>query len=38
MLKFLFGVLAGYILANFYFAMWVVKKGYKSLYDIPDKR
>jgi len=37
MLKFLFGMLAGYIVANIEFAIWVVKKGYKSIYDIPDK-
>lgn len=37
MLKFLFGMLAGYLVCTFEFARMLVKKGYRSLNEIQDK-
>jgi hypothetical protein len=37
MLKFLWGMLAGYIVANIQIARYLVIKGYRSIYDIPNK-
>jgi hypothetical protein len=38
MLKFLYGMLAGYLLSNFEFAIMLVKKGYTNVNQIEDKR
>lgn len=38
MLKFLFGMLAGYALCSFEFARMLIKKGYTSVSQIEDKR
>lgn len=37
MLKFLYGMLAGYLLASFELALFLIKKGYSSAEEIPDK-
>jgi hypothetical protein len=37
MLKFLFGMLAGYLVCTFEFAIMLVKKGYTSVKEIQDK-
>lgn len=37
MLKFLFGVFIGYLIANIQIARYLVVKGYRSIYDVPDK-
>lgn len=37
MLKFLFGMLAGYFVANLEIARYLVSKGYRSVHDIPNK-
>jgi hypothetical protein len=36
-LKFLFGMLAGYLVCTIEIARLIVSKGYKSFYDIPNK-
>ena len=36
MLKFLYGMLAGYLIAMVEFSIWLVKKGYKSTLEVPD--
>lgn len=38
MLKFLYGMLAGYLLSSFYVARLLVMKGYTSMYQIPNNR
>jgi len=38
MLKFLYGMLAGYLVCSFEFAKMLVKKGYTSVNEIQDKR
>lgn len=37
MLRFLFGMLAGYIICTFEFARMLVKKGYTSVSEIENK-
>ena len=37
MLKFLWGMLAGYILYSIEFSIWLIKKGYMSSDEVPDK-
>ena len=37
MLKFLWGMLAGYIVCSINFSLFLVKKGYSSLNDIPEQ-
>ena len=37
MLKFLYGMLTGYLVASFELAKLLVKKGYKSVSEIQDK-
>jgi hypothetical protein len=37
MLKFLYGMLAGYLVASFEMARILISKGYKSFQEVPDK-
>jgi hypothetical protein len=37
LLHILWGMLFGYLIANFNFALMLVNKGYRSLSEIPDK-
>lgn len=37
MLKFLYGMLAGYLVASFELALFLIKKGYSSAQEIPSK-
>lgn len=37
MLKFLYGMLAGYLIATFEMALFIIKKGYMSVNEIPNK-
>jgi hypothetical protein len=36
MLKFLFGMLAGYLVASIEMTRWLIQKGYRSIRDVPD--
>lgn len=36
MLKFLFGMLAGYLVASIEMTRWLIQKGYKSMGDVPN--
>jgi hypothetical protein len=37
MLKVLYGMLAGYLVASFEMSLILTKKGYESLQEVPDK-
>lgn len=36
MLKFLYGMLAGYLVCSIEIALWLIRKNYKSLNEVPD--
>ena len=36
MLKFLYGMLAGYLVAMVELSIWLIKKGYNSTLEVPD--
>ena len=38
MLKFLYGMLAGYLLCAFEMTVWLIKKGYTSFTGVPDRK
>lgn len=38
MLKFLYGMLAGYLICAFEMSVWLIRKGYTSFTSVPDRK